>query len=126
MPLWYIFIRKEDEMDIGERVRLLRRSKGMTQEDLAGAVSLVDQVYISRLETGRLKNIRPDVLKVLSEVLGVSIEYLLLGDETAHTQAKSSGQPVQQFMVSFFGLSSAKQSQVIDFTRFIEKESDKD
>jgi transcriptional regulator with XRE-family HTH domain len=113
-------------MDIGERVRSIRKSKGMTQEDLAEAVGLVDQIYISRLETGRLKNVRPDVLKSLSEVLEVSVEYLLLGDKTADTQVKSSGEPVQRFMVSFFGLSPAKQEQVIDFTRFIEKESNKD
>lgn len=112
-------------MDIGERVRSLRKGKGMTQDDLADAVGIVDQIYISRLETGRLKNVRPDVLKALSSAFGVSVDYLLMGDESADAQPGRSEKPIQQFVVSFMGLPPAKQAQVMDFTAFIDKKGEK-
>jgi transcriptional regulator with XRE-family HTH domain len=112
-------------MDIGERVRSLRKGKGMTQDDLADEVGLVDQIYISRLETGRLKNVRPDVLKALSETLGVSVEYLLLGESAETGVSSPSQQPVQGFLSTFFMLPPSKQSQVIDFTTFISREDKK-
>ena len=82
-------------MEIGERVRMLRKGKGMTQGDLANATRIVNQVYISRLETGRLKNVKPHIAKALSEALGVSLEYLILGDEPLIRPSDPGNQPVQ-------------------------------
>ncbi len=82
-------------MEIGERVRMLRKGKGMTQGDLANATRIVNQVYISRLETGRLKNVKPHIAKALSEALGVSLEYLILGDEPFIRPSGPGNQPVQ-------------------------------
>ena len=112
-------------MDIGERVRSLRKGKGMTQDDLADEVGLVDQIYISRLETGRLKNVRPEVLRALSTTFGVSVDYLLLGDEGADKDSGKSEKPIQQFIMSFMCMPPAKQSQVMDFTAFIDKKGEK-
>lgn len=84
-------------------------------------VGLVDQVYISRIETGRLKNARLDVLKALSKTSGVSVEYLLLGEAGSDTAPVKTNQPIGQFMTTFFMLSPPKQAQVMNFTEFIDK-----
>ena len=106
-------------MEIGDRVRQLRKSRGMTQGDLAEATHMVNQVYISRLETGRLKNVKPMVLKALASVLDVSAEYLLLGEGPAASTRETEGQPVQRFLTNFFSLGPSQQDEVMHFTAFI-------
>ena len=108
-------------MEIGERVKKLRKATGMTQEDLADAIDMVNQVYISRLETGRLKNVKPDIAKALSEALDVSVEYLLFGEEPARRPLRSGEQPVQRFLTSFFSLNPPQQEKVMEFTAFINR-----
>ena len=108
-------------MEIGERVKTLRKSTGMTQEDLADAIDMVNQVYISRLETGRLKNVKPDIAKALSEALDVPVEYILFGEEPVRGPSPSGGQPVQRFLTNFFSLDPPQQAQVMEFTAFINR-----
>ncbi len=69
-------MKKDKELkSLGERVREIRLSKGLTQSDLASNVNK-DQQSIQRLESG---NINPSYLYLLeiSEGLGVSITKLL-------------------------------------------------
>lgn len=69
-------MKKDKELkSLGERVREIRLSKGLTQSDLASSINK-DQQSIQRLEAG---NINPSYLYLLeiSEGLGVSIIKLL-------------------------------------------------
>lgn len=70
---------------VGERVRRLRRERGLTQRDLAG--DGVSYSYISRLETGeRVPSLR--VLRRIAERLGVSAELLETGVEPLASEAE--------------------------------------
>lgn len=60
---------------VGERVRNLRRQRGMTQVTLSRQAKLTQQA-ISDIESGRVKNPGSDTLQKLSAGLGVSIEEL--------------------------------------------------
>ena len=134
-------------MEIGERVRLLRKGRGMTQEDLADATKRVKQVYISRLETGRQKTVEPYTAKALSKALDVSLEYLLFGEEPVQAQSEKLSAldeslirdeplkgpsrfyyqtPVQRFLVKFLSLAPSQQAQVMNFTDFIMKSGEDD
>lgn len=70
-----------DTKDIGERVRQLRKSKGITQDELG--VVLGDRTtgkplsrgQVSNLETGK-RNLNIHQIKVLADFFGVSIETL--------------------------------------------------
>ena len=108
-------------MEIGERVKTLRKSTGMTQKDLANAIGMVNQVYISRLETGRLKTVKPDIAKAISEALDVSVEYILFGEEPVRGPLRSGEQPVQRFLTNFFSLDPPQQEKVMEFTAFINR-----
>lgn len=63
----------------GDRVRALRKEKDITQAELA-AVLNVESHYVSRIERG-MSSCSIEVIIVLSKVLGVSIDYLVVGKE---------------------------------------------
>ena len=65
---------------IGERVMLMRRRRGLTQQDLA-AMAQMSKTALNRLENG-LQSVYVERLATLARILGVSADYLLgLGQE---------------------------------------------
>jgi repressor LexA len=71
--------------ELGERIKTLRKEKGFTQsrlmEILRNDYSMkTDRVMISKWETG-FQTPHIDTLKILSEVLGVSVDFLVTGVE---------------------------------------------
>lgn len=64
-------------MNIGERIKELRKAKKMTQTDLAKAVGL-SYIQIGRYETQK-STPSSDVLQKLAEVLDTSTDFLMLG-----------------------------------------------
>lgn len=63
-------------MNVGERIRLLRKQKGMTQQELAQKLGLKDSA-IAKYENGRVENIKRSTLSEMAKVLGCSPIYLL-------------------------------------------------
>jgi transcriptional regulator with XRE-family HTH domain len=61
---------------LGERIEVLRRRRGITQEDLAIAAGM-SQAAISRIESGRVKTLKSDTLAGLARALDVSVPYLI-------------------------------------------------
>jgi transcriptional regulator with XRE-family HTH domain len=68
---------------LGERVLLLRRRAGYSQQALARQAGL-DVMTISRLERGTKKRLEVEPLVRLATVLGVRTDYLLGLEETPH------------------------------------------
>jgi len=60
---------------LGERVRELRRAKGLSSDKLAELIGR-EGSFIRRLETGRIKSIPEDIEKI-AQALGVSVAELL-------------------------------------------------
>jgi transcriptional regulator with XRE-family HTH domain len=63
--------------DIGERIRLTRQERGMTQEALAAAVG-VSRSAVAQWETGRSGQVTGNLSRI-AEILGVGVEYLMHG-----------------------------------------------
>lgn len=57
-------------MKVGERIRNLRTSKGLTQEEL-GNILGVTKVTIQKYENGQIKNFKTDIIKKLTNYFGV-------------------------------------------------------
>lgn len=57
-------------MNIGEKIRAARMSKGMTQEEL-GEILGVQKSAIAKYESGRVVNIKRSSLKTISAVLDI-------------------------------------------------------
>lgn len=66
-------------MELGEKLKQLRKSKGLTQEELA-ALLYVSRTAVSKWESGKgFPNI--DSLKHISALFDISVDSLLSGDE---------------------------------------------
>lgn len=66
-----------DTKKSGMCIRQLRKRRGFTQEDLARKLH-IDRSYLSRIESGE-KGCAVDLLLQLSDLLNVSIDYLVMG-----------------------------------------------
>jgi transcriptional regulator with XRE-family HTH domain len=77
-------------MEFSEKLKELRRQKGMTQEQLAGTIN-ISRTAISKWESGRgYPSI--EALRHLAEAFGVSIDDLLSTNELAMMTEKSQKQ----------------------------------
>lgn len=73
-------------MDFGQKLRLLRKQKGMTQEELAASL-FVSRTAISKWESGRgLPSI--DSLRAISDFFSVSLDDLLSASDAASAAAE--------------------------------------
>jgi transcriptional regulator with XRE-family HTH domain len=77
----------DDTEGLGDRIARLRRAKGWNQKDLGGRLGM-RAAQVSKCERGS-HSPRADLLRRLSEVLGVSSDYLLTG--------RSFGEPQRDF-----------------------------
>ena len=66
-----------DNKAIGERIRLIRLSKGMTLEEFDKLFN-TSKGIVSRWENGKGLP-RPERLKKLADISGKSVEYILYG-----------------------------------------------
>jgi len=64
-------------MHIGERIRFLRKSMGLTQKEFAKKIGIT-QGYLTEVESGK-KQPSEKVLKLISHTFGVSYEWLKYG-----------------------------------------------
>ena len=74
-----------DYIALGQRIRDLRRKRGLTQEKLAELVDL-SVPYISHLERGTKKPSLAVLIR-LAECLGVTVDRLLSGNQAKDTTA---------------------------------------
>lgn len=69
-------------MELGERIRRLRKDKHMTQEELARSLGL-QKSAIAKYENGRVSNIKKATLLKMAEIFEISPSYLLGMEEYA-------------------------------------------
>lgn len=69
-----------DKKEIGNRIKLCRKSKKLTQEALAEQIN-VSPHYIYEIERGS-KTMSLSILVQLSQTLHISTDYLLFGQQT--------------------------------------------
>lgn len=67
--------------DIGGRIRSLRKEAGLTQADLGRAIGHIGNTYITRLETGAVKNPTVYTLTALARALDCALNDLLRESE---------------------------------------------
>lgn len=94
-------VKKEINIQIGERVKAARETAGKTQEQLAEYIDVSPQ-YVSDLERG-VVGLSIPTLKKLCVTLNVSSDWLLFDENTEHRAAilaeKCSGLSDRQFAV---------------------------
>lgn len=68
-------------MTMGDRIRILRKNKGLTLEQVGRACG-VSKATARKWEVGIIESMRADKLQALAGVLGTDIDYLLDGTPT--------------------------------------------
>ena len=63
-------------MPLGKTLKALRQKQGLNQKGLS-TISGVSQATISRIETGRVRQLRSAALKNLADALSVSVDFLM-------------------------------------------------
>ena len=71
----------------GEIIKTLRREKGLTQEAFADELN-IDRSAVGKIENGT-RGCSVDLLLCLSEILDVSVHYLLRGHDFVSKKEKS-------------------------------------
>lgn len=87
-------------MNPGERIRSIRKEKGMTLKDLAQKTNMSEQA-ISQYERGTRK-INVNTLSILAEALNVPIGRILLNKDTTSITHTSEAPQLQEKAVEFF------------------------
>ncbi len=75
-------------MNIGDKIRIARMNKGMTQEELGKALG-VQKSAIAKYENGRVVNIKRSTLKKISDVLGIAPSELIFEAYIEEEQKKN-------------------------------------
>lgn len=89
-------------MELGEKLKQLRKEKGLTQEELASLL-YVSRTAVSKWESDKgCPNI--DSLKQLSKLYGISVDSLLSGDELLTIAEKDSRTKADSFCSLVFSL----------------------
>lgn len=73
----------------GTKIRNLRRSKGMTQEELAKAIGLKDKSSIAKIESGT-NEISHDKLCRLCHALDTNADYLISDNDSMTSETTSN------------------------------------
>ncbi|MEW6752993.1 MAG: PAS domain S-box protein [Candidatus Latescibacterota bacterium] len=76
-------------MPLGKTLKALRQKQNLNQKALS-ALSGVSQATISRIETGRVRQLRSSALKNLADALGVSVDFLM-GDHEVFASIPGPG-----------------------------------
>ncbi|MBN1364243.1 MAG: helix-turn-helix transcriptional regulator [Syntrophaceae bacterium] len=81
-------------MIIADKIKLLRKKKKLSQEQLAEAVG-INAAHLSRLENDKYQPSMP-VLKKMAEVLEVTVDYLLSEEDEAVPEIKIKNKPLAE------------------------------
>lgn len=67
-----------NQKDIGQRIRILRKEKGLSQLELSNKLN-INMDHLSRIENGN-KGMSLDLLTEFSKYFSVSTDYILFGN----------------------------------------------
>ena len=113
------------DIEVGERVRLLREKRGLSQTQLAIGVGYSGKSAVSYIENGD-RGIKPELIPKFAEVLGTTPEYLMGWKEaplSPELQAIVGDRPLspamRELLESVQTLSDDQCEQITDFMNYL-------
>lgn len=74
----------QNKLQIGERIRLLRKAKGLTQAEFSESIN-ISVNFLSEVETGK-KSLSVENLQNLCRIHEISADYILFGHSEQSTE----------------------------------------
>lgn len=75
-----------------QRIKRLRKSQGLSQQELAERIGFADRSSVSRIEHGEF-DLKANIIGNIAKVLDVSPSYLMDGEEKEHPQPNATPSP---------------------------------
>jgi len=100
-------------MTMYERIKYLRKQKGMSQEELALKCGYSNRSAIARIERGD-RNLIASKIKVIADALGVTPSYLMDGE-------KNTSPDEQEVLQLFSALSEDDKKKIVDYALLLIK-----
>lgn len=98
-------------MTVGDKIKFLRKSKGLTQTEL-GAIVGVKKNAVSKWECGRVEDIPTSTIKALAALFEVKPSYLI--DDNAKQPTESDGlSETDRQLIALLKLLSMEQKQLL-------------
>ena len=110
------------DKSVAKRIRAVREAKGLTQANLAAQASITPAA-ICQIEAGTRTPSTP-ILRRVSAVLNVSIDYLLGSTDEVQLQDILSDEGVQKFFRGYQSLSSQDQKMIQQQIEFLKSRND--
>ncbi|MGH3428687.1 MAG: helix-turn-helix domain-containing protein [Mycobacteriales bacterium] len=107
-----VYVVKAEGLTVGERVAWYRRRRGIPQEVLAGLVGRTGD-WLSKIENGRANLDRLSVIRLLADVLEVTVGELVGELQVPHKYANARSQPIpliREALLDYHQLSLASDS----------------
>lgn len=102
---------------LSERLFRLRNEKGLSQEAAAEAAG-VSRVALTRYENGQ-RMPKMNILDSLAKVYGVTVDYLMGRDETAHQQPEPVDEQLQLFRSLLSQMNDDQRERAAEYMRFL-------
>lgn len=106
-------------MNMGDRIKEMRKLKGFTQEELAQKLGLKDSA-IAKYESGRVENIKRSVISEMAKILDCSPVYLLCLDDDSSKKFELSDLE-KQIILSYRQSDSIDREMVLRILKIEEK-----
>lgn len=104
---------------MGQRIRLLREKRDMNQKQLAEA-SEITRATISRIETGKVKEVKSEALMKLAGALGVTVDYLVgKSEEMSPDDIIRADTRMKDVLSDMYHLGPSRRQEVEDFVRYL-------
>ncbi|MEC0109507.1 helix-turn-helix transcriptional regulator [Paenibacillus taichungensis] len=91
---------------VGERIRAIRKAKGLTQQQLA-ELSGLDDAYIGSVERGE-RNFSVDTLEKIIVGLNIPVSYLFYNQNEINEEEKARYEAIDQYTNIIIGLTSTQ------------------
>jgi transcriptional regulator with XRE-family HTH domain len=107
--------KRASPVDLSQRIRFLRKKKGLNQGDLAETIG-INPSHLSRLENGKYQP-SVDALQKIAQALEVSVDFLLSNDDGEELEVKIENKSLSERLRLIGTLEDADQQaliQVID------------
>lgn len=109
-------------MCMEKRMKAKRKEAGLTQEELAHALGL-QKSAIAKYESGRVRNIKQDILIKMAQILDCSPAYLMGWSDTPDTQHETASGAVHASLQPDFSVETADEKLLIEIFCSLEEDS---
>lgn len=109
-------------MDVGEYIKQLRLSRGLSQEEL-GKIAGVQRAAVQKWEAGKVQNLKRDTIKILADYFDVNpAKFIDIDSDELNDDEEN--QLNKEILEIFNRISDDKKREALKYIKYIESQND--